>query len=434
MKLLRIRTSNKRAGEQLDRIYLRSSSTEGGIISLVSKIIDNVRQHGDRALFDYTKKFDKVAYTAKTVSVSKKETSAALKKVSKSEYKLLQSTADRIRRFHARQLEKSWFTNEEDGIILGQLLNPIARVGLYVPGGKAAYPSSVMMNAIPAKIAGVGEVVMVTPTPGGRLNPTIVAAAVICGVDRIFKVGGAQAVAALALGTKSLPKVDKIVGPGNIYVAEAKRMLYGTVDIDMVAGPSEILIVADGTTDPSFAAADMLSQAEHDEMACSFLVTHSAKFAAAVIAELEEQSARLVRKDIAQKSLNDNGAVIITKDLAESIDIANKVAPEHLELLVEDPFAILGKIRNAGAIFMGENTPEAVGDYTAGPNHVLPTGGTARFYSPLGVQDFIKKSSIISFSADALDKMGEDTIQMAELEGLTAHANAVRIRLKSKKR
>ena len=429
MKILKIKTTNKTAAVKLDNIYNRMQMDEGVILSTVKEIINNVKETGDKAVFDYTKRFDRADYNSKTVCVSKKEIDAALKKVKKSDYNLLEETAGRIRKFHKKQHRNSWFTNDEEGIILGQLINPLERVGIYVPGGKAAYPSSVIMNAVPAKIAGVNEIIMVCPTPSGRLNSIIVAAAVICGVDKIFKVGGAQAVAALAFGTKTIPKVDKIVGPGNIYVAEAKRMLYGTVDIDMVAGPSEILIIADGTTDPAFAAADMLSQAEHDEMACSYLVTHDERFAKNVLTELERQTKLLDRKDIAIKSLENYGAVIITKSLEESIDIANNVAPEHLELAVSNPFSILSKIKNAGAVFMGENAPEAIGDYTAGPNHVLPTGGTARFFSPLGVDDFIKKSSVIYYTKGALNKTGEKAAKMADLEGLSAHANAVRIRL-----
>jgi histidinol dehydrogenase len=429
MDILKIKTGNKRQAALLKKIYDRALVEERDVTETVKAIVDDVKVTGDKALFSYTRKFDNADYNAKSVAVSKKEIESALKKVKKADYKLLSDAAARVRSFHQRQLRNSWFTNDEDGIILGQLINPIERAGIYVPGGKAAYPSSVLMNAIPAKIAGVKEVIMVCPTPNGHLNSIIVAAAHICGVDRIFKVGGAQAVAALAYGTRTVPKVDKIVGPGNMYVAEAKRMLYGTVDIDMVAGPSEILIIADGTTDPSFAAMDMLSQAEHDEMACSYLVTHDEKFAKKVENALVRQLRTLERKDIAKKSLKEHGALIVTKNLTESIKVANNIAPEHLELAVSEPFSILTQIKNAGAIFMGENAPEAIGDYTAGPNHVLPTGGTARFYSPLGVDDFIKKSSVIYYTKPALGRLGDDAAKIADLEGLTAHANAVRIRL-----
>ncbi|MFC1856273.1 histidinol dehydrogenase, partial [Thermodesulfobacteriota bacterium] len=414
----------------LAKIYGRFEAKERDVSSVVKEIIEDVKKNKNKALFKYTKKFDNADYDRKSVLVSKEEIKKALKRVKKSDLALLEEIAGRIRKFHQKQLKNSWFTNDEPGIVLGQMVNPLNRVGLYVPGGKAAYPSSVIMNAIPAKIAGVNEVIMVCPTPNGHLNDIIVAAAVISGVDKVFKVGGAQAVAALAYGTASIPKVDKIVGPGNMYVAEAKRMLYGVVDIDMVAGPSEILIISDGTKDPAYAAADMLSQAEHDEMACSYLVTHDEKHAKAVIAELKKQLKKLKRSKIALKSLEDHGAVIITKSLKESIDIANKIASEHLELAVNEPFSILSEIKNAGAIFMGAETPEAIGDYAAGPNHVLPTGGTARFYSPLSVDDFIKRSSIIYYTKDALKDMGESAARMADLEGLTAHANAVRIRLK----
>ena len=433
MEIIKTNTKDKASAKVLKKIYNRAEIVESGISDVVKAIIKDVKEYGNRAVLLYTKKFDKADYTTKTVQVSKQEIEQALKKVKKSEYKLLESAAARVTKFHEKQKRNSWFDHDEDGITLGQLITPIHRAGLYVPGGKAAYPSSVIMNSIPAKIAGVKEVIMVCPTPNGVVNSTILAAAHICGVDKIFKVGGAQAVAALAYGTKTIPKVDKIVGPGNIYVAEAKRMLYGVVDIDMVAGPSEILIIADGTTNPAYAAADMLSQAEHDEMACPYLVTHDDKFASAVESELKKQLKKLGRKVIAKKSLNDYGAIIVTKSLTESVEISNKVAPEHLELAVRDPFLLLSQIKNAGAIFMGEYTPEAIGDYTAGPNHVLPTGGTARFYSPLGVDDFIKKSSIISYTSDALDRSGEDAAKIADLEGLTAHANAVRIRLNKKR-
>ena len=320
-------------------------------------------------------------------------------------------------------------TDDEPDIRLGQMVTPLDRIGIYVPGGKAAYPSSVLMNAVPAKVAGVGEIIMVVPMPDGVVNPFVLAAAHIAGVDRIFKIGGAQAVAALAYGTASIPKVDKITGPGNIYVATAKRLVFGTVDIDMIAGPSEILVINDGSGEPAHIAADLLSQAEHDELAASILITTDEAFGRRVADELENQLASLSREAIARQSIENYGAIIVARDLFEAAEFSNRIAPEHLELAVAEPFELLPQIRHAGAVFLGHNTPEAAGDYLAGPNHTLPTGGTARFFSPLGTDDFVKKSSLISFSKEGLERLGKSIVRIAELEGLEAHAKSVSIRL-----
>ena len=389
--------------------------------AIVSDIISNVRQNGDAALLEYSEKFDRV--TLSSVEVSEREIEEAFAAVDEAFLDVLRRAAANIHAFHSRQVRNSFIMEGADGIVMGQRITPIERVGLYVPGGTAAYPSSVLMNSIPAKIAGCETIVMVTP-PGkdGRVNPHILAAAKIAGVDRIFKVGGAQAVAALAYGTESVPAVDKIVGPGNAFVAEAKKQVFGRVAIDMIAGPSEILVVADAGCDPAVVAADLLSQAEHDKLASAVLVTDSEELAYAVQAALEEQIPRLLRADIARASIDRNGKIIIASDLELVIDIANEIAPEHLELCVDNPFDYLGKIKHAGSIFMGRNCPEALGDYFAGPNHTLPTGGTARFSSPLSVDDFIKKSQYTYYTATALEKVADDVALFATREGLTAHA------------
>ena len=397
------------------------------VADTVAAILANVRENGDAALKEYTARFDGAVLD--TLAVSAEEIDEAMAAVSPRFLEILEKAAANIRRFHERQVRNSFILNEQNGIVIGQKIIPVDRAGLYVPGGTAAYPSTVLMDAIPAKIAGCREVVMVTP-PGkdGKVNPVILAAAKIAGIDRIFKVGGAQAIAALAFGTASVPKVDKIVGPGNAYVAEAKRQVYGLVSIDMIAGPSEILIVADGKTDPRCAAADLLSQAEHDKMASAVLVTDSADLATAVQAELEKQIPALSRADIARASIDDNGKIIVTPDLKTAIDIANAIAPEHLELCVDNPFDYLDRVRHAGSIFMGRHCPEALGDYFAGPNHTLPTSGTARFSSPLSVDDFIKKTQYTYYTRDALAAVAEDVAYFAEQEGLTAHAKSARIR------
>ena len=412
------------------RIEQRAEAVPAEIETTVKSIIAAVRQRGDAALFELTAKFDRLELTAETVEVTTAEIDAAMTEVSAESMNALQLAAERIADYHAKQKQETWLSTDEDDVLVGQLVRPLDRVGIYVPGGKASYPSSVLMNAVPAKVAGVEEVIMVVPMPGGEINPHVLAAARIAGVDRIFKLGGAQAVAALAYGTASVPRVDKITGPGNIYVATAKQLVFGQVDIDMIAGPSEILVINDGSGNPAHIAADLLSQAEHDELASAVLVTSCEKMAAAVQVEVEAQLQELSRETIARQSIDDYGAIILAQDLDEAIDFSNRIAPEHLELAVDNPFAILPQIRHAGAIFMGHHTPEAAGDYLAGPNHTLPTGGTARFFSPLSLDDFVKKSSIVSFSAGGLQRLGKEIVHIAELEGLEAHAKSVSIRLK----
>ena len=395
--------------------------------TIVAEIIANVRKNGDAALYEYCEKFDKATLTA--LQVTKEEIDEAVASVEPKFLDILARAADHIRKFHSRQVRNSFVLTEENGVVLGQKIIPVDRAGLYVPGGTAAYPSTVLMDSIPAKIAGVKEVVMVTPpNREGKVNPVILAAASIAGVDRIFKVGGAQAVAALAYGTESVPKVDKIVGPGNAFVAEAKKQVFGQVSIDMIAGPSEILIVADGASNPRHLAADLLSQAEHDKLASAVLVTESMELAKSVQAELEVQIPQLERSDIARASIDNNGKIIVAEDLMQAIDIANEIAPEHLELCVDNPFDYLDAIRHAGSIFMGRSCPEALGDYFAGPNHTLPTSGTAKFSSPLGVDDFIKKTQFTYYTRSALEAVAEDVAYFARQEGLTAHARSAVIR------
>jgi len=407
----------------------RGDTAPAGVLETVQGILADVRARGDAALCEYTERFDRLKLEAGSLEVSAKELEQALAAVDSETLATLQLAADRIAAFHRKQKEETWLSDDEPGIQLGQMVTPLDRVGIYVPGGKAAYPSSVLMNAVPAKVAGVGEIIMVVPMPDGVVNPYVLAAAHIAGVDRIFKLGGAQAVAALAYGTETVPKVDKITGPGNIYVATAKRLVFGTVDIDMIAGPSEILVINDGSGNPAHIAADLLSQAEHDELAASLLITTDEAFANKVAAELETQLEQLPRVAIARQSIDNFGAIILARDLDEAAAFSNQIAPEHLELAVAEPFALLPQIRHAGAVFLGHNTPEAAGDYLAGPNHTLPTGGTARFFSPLGTEDFVKKSSLICLSAEGLKRLGKDIIKIAELEGLQAHAKSVSIRL-----
>ena len=403
------------------------------VAGTVTDIIANVRKNGDAALFDYTLRFDKAELD--TLEVTAGEIDEAFAAVEPEFIEIIKEAAANIRAFHEKQVRTSFIINDRNGVVIGQKVIPIEKVGLYVPGGTAAYPSTVLMDSIPAKIAGCAEIVIATP-PGkdGKVNPLILASAKIAGVDRIFKVGGAQAIAALAYGTESVPKVDKIVGPGNAFVAEAKKQVFGKVSIDMIAGPSEILVVADSTCDPRFIAADMLSQAEHDKMASAVLVTDSREFAEAVSAELEAQIPLLPRKEIARASIDDNGKIIVAKnDLALAIDIANEIAPEHLELCVDQPFDYLDKIKHAGSIFMGKNCPEALGDYFAGPNHTLPTSGTARFSSPLSVDDFVKKSQYTYYTSEALEKVADKIAYFADKEGLHAHAKSAAIRFEDKK-
>ncbi len=417
---------------EIKRIIDRGETATEEVSAAVQSVVDRVRKEGDPAVLEYTEKFDKAKLTLRDVRVSPDEIRNAYRQVETTKVEALKLAAHNIRAFHEKQKMSSWVSQEADGVILGQLARPIRSVGIYVPGGKACYPSSVLMNVIPAKVAGVEQLVMCSPAPGGELNPYILVAADIAGVNDIYKIGGAQAVAAMAYGTATIPRVDKIVGPGNIYVATAKRYVFGQVDIDMIAGPSEILVIADHTANPVFVASDLLSQAEHDELASSLLITTSREFAEKVDAEVERQLAGLVRKEIARKAIDRFGAIVITPGLQESAEIANSIAPEHLELAVEKPFELLAFIKNAGAIFLGHYTPEPVGDYVAGPNHVLPTGGTARFFSPLSTDSFMKKSSLIFYTKEGLDKVGNAVMQIADVEGLEAHGNTIRVRMGKK--
>lgn len=407
----------------------RSQLEHGDVLRRVEDIVGNVRQNGDKAVLEYTTMFDKVELSSDKLRVTEDEIKEAYTKVDAKLVEVIKKSRDNISSFHEKQKEKSWLSTETEGVIVGQMYTPLEVVGVYVPGGTAAYPSSVLMNIMPAKVAGVSKVIMSTP-PGkdGKVNPAILVAANEAGADEIYKVGGAQAVAALAFGTATIPKVDKIVGPGNIYVAMAKRTVYGYCDIDMIAGPSEIMVVADETANPVFVAADLLSQAEHDVLSSSLLVTTSEAIAKEVQRELGAQLKTLQRREIAEKSINDYGAIIIVESIRDAAAVVNRIAPEHLELCIEDPFGALGNIKNAGAIFLGNYSSEPLGDYFAGPNHVLPTSGTARFFSPLNLSDFVKKSSIISYSKDALEKVKDDVILFAESEGLDGHANAIRVR------
>lgn len=424
MKILS--TKDREFQSLFDSIRQRGSAQAGDVEATVRDIIAQVRSRGDDALLDLTEKFD----GHRNIRISQAQIDEAARAVDPQLMASLKLARQRIEEYHQRQLQNSWFATGANGEILGQIVRPLERVGLYVPGGKAVYPSSVLMNALPAIVAGVAELIIVSPAPRGEINPLILAAAQLCGITTVFKIGGAQAIAALAYGTGSVPRVDKIVGPGNIFVATAKKLVYGEVDIDMIAGPSEILIIADGTGDPAWAAADMLSQAEHDELASSIVITTDAAFAVLVQKQLEQQLAELPKKHIAEKSLEKYGAIIVADSLAEAAVLANDVAPEHLELFVDRPWDLLPLIKHAGAVFMGHHTPEPVGDYIAGPNHVLPTGGTARFYSPLSVDDFVKKTSLLSFPPSALESLGPHVVRLAVAEDLDAHARSVSIRLK----
>ena len=408
-----------------EEIFARGTAATD-VSGIVRDIIDNVKANGDKALYEYCEKFDKAKLSS--LEVTNEEIDEAFAAVEPQFIGILKQAAENIRAFHKQQVRQSFILNG-DGYVTGQKITPIEKVGLYVPGGTAAYPSTVLMDSIPAKIAGCEEICITTPpSADGKVNPAILAAAKIAGVDRIFKIGGAQAVAALAYGTETVPKVDKIVGPGNAFVAEAKRQVFGLVSIDMIAGPSEILVIADGKSNPKFVAADLLSQAEHDKMASAVLVTDSAELAEKVSAELERQIPLLPRAEIARISIDNNGKIIVADNLFDVIDVANKIAPEHLELSVDNPFDYLDKIKNAGSIFMGRYCPEALGDYFAGPNHTLPTSGTARFSSPLSVDDFVKKSQYTYYTEDALKKSAESVAFFAEKEGLSAHARSVTVR------
>jgi len=416
----------KKFEDFLNSFERRGMGSAGDVESRVNVIIDDVIRHGDSAVRSYTEQFDNIRL--RSLKIPGTAIKKAWQSVEKKAVLAIEKSAERITAFHARQKEESWSFQDSKGALMGQLIRPLERVGVYVPGGKASYPSSVLMNVIPAQTAGVKEILICVPMPGGQINPYVLVAADMLGVKKIFGIGGAQAVAAMAYGTRTLPKVDKIVGPGNIYVATAKRMVFGVVDIDMIAGPSEILIIADDTADPGFVAADMLAQAEHDEIASAMLLTPSRAFAKQVNQELIRHIKKLRRKAIASKSLESYGVAIITSDLEEAVRIANRIAPEHLEVITEKPEKLLSGIKNAGAVFLGPWTPEALGDYAAGPNHTLPTGGSARFFSPLGVYDFIKRSSLISFTKEAFDSLSGTVESIARLEGLDGHAKSIRIR------
>lgn len=417
----------KKEYDFIKELKLRAENSDKDVVPAVSEIINNVRENGDKAVYDYTVKFDGKA--PEKTEITKEEIEELIKDCEPLFMEAITKAAANIKDFHARQVQQSWLTTKENGVIMGQRVRGLKRVGIYVPGGTAAYPSSVLMNAIPAKLAGVEEVIMVTPPcKDGKPNPNIMAAAKIAGVDRVFLMGGAQAVAALAYGTETVPKVDKIVGPGNIFVATAKKLLYGVVDIDMIAGPSEILIVADKTANPKFLAADLMSQAEHDRLASSILLTTSDEIAVETEKEVLRQVEKLSRKDIIEYSLSNFGAIIVCSDMTQAVDFANELAPEHLEVCCENPMEYVGKLHNAGSVFLGNYSPEPLGDYFAGPNHVLPTSGTARFFSPLSVDSFVKKSSFIYYTEDALKKDAELIEEFAKKEGLTAHANSITVR------
>lgn len=413
----------------LEDLLKRSPNQYSAYEKDVAKILEDVKREGDEALFGYTARFDRAHLDAETVRVTEQEIQEAYDQVGEELLGIIRRALHNIRTYHEKQRQNSWFDSRPDGTILGQKVTALARVGVYVPGGKAAYPSSVLMNIAPAKAAGVDEIIMVTPPDKtGKVTPTTLVAAKEAGADVVYKIGGAQAIGALAYGTESIPKVDKIVGPGNIYVALAKKAVYGHVSIDAIAGPSEILVIADDSANPSYVAADLLSQAEHDELASAILVTTSEQLADAVSKEVDRFTAQLSRKEIIQKSLDNYGYILIAESMDEAISIANEIASEHLEIQTKNPYDVMTKIRNAGAIFIGEYSSEPLGDYFAGPNHVLPTNGTAKFFSPLSVDDFIKKSSIIAYSKEALEKVHEDIESFAAAERLTAHANSIHVR------
>lgn len=422
-----VTADGKKEYEFIEMLKKRAQNSDKNVIPAVSEIIENVKENGDEAVTEYTVKFDGKAPVKMEITAD--EIESIISQCDADYLETVRKAAANIADFHKRQIQQSWMTTKDSGVIMGQRIRGLKRVGIYVPGGTAAYPSSVLMNAIPAKIAGVEEIVMCTPPmKNGNPNPNIIAAAKEAGVDRIFLIGGAQAIAALAYGTETVPKVDKIVGPGNIFVATAKKLLYGTVDIDMIAGPSEILILADETANPKFLAADLMSQAEHDKLASAILLTNSAEIAEQTKFELEKQMATLSRKDIIGTSIDDFGAIIVCSDMNQAVEFANELAPEHLEVCCDNPMEYVGKLDNAGSVFLGNYSPEPLGDYFAGPNHVLPTSGTARFFSPLSVDSFVKKSSFIYYTEDALRADAEDVIRFADTEGLTAHANSIKVR------
>lgn len=413
----------------LENLLKRSPGQYGSYEAAVKEILEKVREEGDRALFAYTKKFDRAEITEQNVQVTEEEIREAYEAVDPDLVDVIRKSLVNIRNYHEKQKQNSWFTSSEDGTMLGQKVTPLEKVGVYVPGGKAVYPSSVLMNIVPAKVAGVDRIIMTTPPgPDGKVNPSTLVAAKEAGADEIYKAGGAQAVAALAYGTESIPKVDKIVGPGNIFVALAKKTVYGHVSIDSIAGPSEILVLADDSANPRFVAADLLSQAEHDELASAILITTSRELAEKVSSEVDEFVKKLSRKDIIQKSLDQFGYILLAETMDQAVEAANAIASEHMEIVTRNPFEVMMKVRNAGAIFIGEYSSEPLGDYFAGPNHVLPTNGTAKFFSPLSVDDFIKKSSIVYYSRKALKKIHKDVEQFAASEQLTAHANSIAVR------
>ena len=422
-----VKTNGKTEFELLAQLEARAGETDRKVTAAVTAILETVREGGDKAVENYTKQFDGVDMPLR--EIGREELGELAKACDPAIYASLERAAASIADFHRRQVTQTWMNTLEDGSIVGQRVRGLARVGIYVPGGTAAYPSSVLMNAIPARIAGVQDIVMVTPPPkSGEFNADVMAAAYIAGVDRVFLCGGAQAVAALAYGTESIPRVDKIVGPGNIFVATAKKLVYGQVDIDMIAGPSEILVLADETADPAYLAADLMSQAEHDKMASAILLTTSETVAEQTVEEIKKQLPTLSRRDIIETSLTDYGAILVCRDMDEAVEFANRLAPEHLEVMCENPLEYIGRLDNAGSVFLGKYAPEPLGDYYAGPNHVLPTGGTARFYSPLSVDSFVKKSGFVYYNRPALEKAAADVIRIAEAEGLTAHANSIKVR------
>lgn len=409
----------------LDILRQRASGSNAGVEKQVRTILDDIKKNGDKAVLRYTQKFD--SPDIETLRIKSIEISGYAKKADRKVVRALELSAKRIRTFHEMQKEESWSFSEGNAI-LGQVIRPLERVGVYVPGGKASYPSTVLMNVIPAQVAGVEDIALCVPTPKGEINPYVMAAIKLLGIKEVYRIGGAQAIGAMAFGTETIKKVDKIVGPGNIYVATAKRIVFGEVDIDMIAGPSEILIIADKSANPVFVAADLLSQAEHDELASSVLITDSKSLADAVDREIKKQLYKLKRKDIAGKSIDNYGAIIITRDIKNAVDLSNQIAPEHLEIMTEKPMDTLPMIKNAGAIFLGQWTPEPLGDYSAGPNHTLPTGGTAKFSSPLGVYDFVKRSSLLSFTKEGFIKLSRTVETIADIEGLEAHGNTIRVR------
>ncbi len=432
MKIINTKDSN--FNEEFENILARAKTDIKEVSAIVTDIIDEIVETGNEALKSHIKKFDKWEVKSdEDLMISQEDMKKAYDNIDDELRKALHIAYDRIKIYHEKQLPKSWIDFEKNGTVLGQKVTPVDRAGLYIPGGKAAYPSSLLMNAIPAIVAGVEEIVVCTPTPNDEINELLLAACHICNVSKAYKVGGASAVAAMAYGTQTIPKVDVITGPGNIFVATAKKLVFGEVHIDMIAGPSEIGILSDSSANPKYLAIDLLSQAEHDEMASSIMITIDEDVAKRTSAEVENYLETLSRSEIARKSIDDRGAIIVARDMDEAINLMNEIAPEHLEVMTSNPFELLSKIKHAGAIFLGENTPEPIGDYIAGPNHTLPTGSTAKFYSPLNVENFMKKSSIINFSKDAIDELGEACALLADTEGLTAHAESVRVRLREGK-